>query len=210
MTGSRQVSHFYSSTRATRLSRMSLPSLPTFLNYLPQCKVILCQRHRCTFTSQDLGVHLEIFHGYSARRGKHVSAAARELGAASARSGVKVPVNGSPANSNLNSYRGHQCQVVIDCQCLGVGRKAFRDHLQKKHGIGSGTGWAPHRQVILQCLLARSISPAYFVVGKRGPIMTEIAPRDTGASPVEHKRKRDELSADVSFGGAWIKNECEE
>lgn len=167
---------------------MSLPSLPAFLKYLPECRVILCRRHRCTFTSQDLGVHLEIFHEYSARRGQHVSDAARELGAASEKSEVIVPANGSRANSHLDSYQGHQCQVVSDCQWLGVGKKAFQDHLQKKHGIDSGTGWAPHRQVILQCLFAKSISPAYFVVGKTGATMTEIAPRETGE---EHDQPAD-------------------
>lgn len=95
--------------------------------------------------------------------------------------------------SNLDSYLGHHCQVVSDCQWLGVGKKVFQDHLQKKHRIDSGTGWAPHRQVILQCLFARSISPAYFVVGNKGPTMTEMAPRDTG-----DKRERGDLSTDDS------------
>lgn len=183
---------------------MSSPSLPTFLKYLPEYRVILCRRHRCTFTSQDLGVHLKIFHGYSARRGNHVSAAARELGAASEKSEVVVSVNGSPANSNLNSYRGHQCQVVSDCQWLGVGKKAFQDHLQKKHGIDSETGWAPHRQVILQCLFARSISPAYFVVGKRGPTMTEIALRDKGGDHDQPAGRGNEGGAEETSGGLYV------
>lgn len=159
---------------------MSSPSLPTFLEYLPASRVILCRRHGCTLTSQDVGVHLSIFHGYSSRRGNHVSAAARELGAAVEKSDALTPMNGLPPISNLKLHQGHECHVANDCQWLGVGKKAFQEHLQKKHGIDSRTGWAPHRQVTLQCLFARSISPAYFVVGERGPILTEMAPRDRG------------------------------
>lgn len=183
---------------------MSSPSLPSFLEYLPECRVILCRRHRCTFTSQNLAVHLEIFHGYSAGRGKHVSAAAHELGAAFEKSEVVLPVNGSPAISNLDSHRGHQCQVVSDCQWLGVGKKAFQEHLQNKHGIDSRTGWAPHRQVILQCLFAKSISPAYFVVGERGPIMTDMALRDTGEEHGQPADRGNEGSAEDATGEQYV------
>lgn len=167
---------------------MSLPSLPTFLEYLPACRVILCRRHGCTLTSQDVGVHLNIFHGCSSKRGNHISATARELGAAFKKSDAVVHMNGSATIFGLKLHQGHECQVASDCQWLGVGKKAFQEHLQKKHGIDSQTGWAPHRQVTWQCLFARSISPTYFVVGEKGPIMTGIAPRDIGG---EHDQPAD-------------------
>ena len=176
------------SLTSQKIAKMSLPSLPTFLKYLPACRVILCRRHGCTLTSQDVGVHLNIFHGYSSKRGNRISATARELGTAFEKSDAVVPMNGSARISDLKLHQGHECQVASDCQWLGVGEKAFQEHLQKQHGIDSRTGWAPHRQVALQCLFARSISPAYFVVGERGPIMTEIAPRDTGG---EHDQPAD-------------------
>lgn len=78
---------------------------------------------------------MKLFHGYSARRGNHVSAAARELGAASKKSEVVGPVNGSPANSKLISYPGHECQVVSDCQWLGVRKKAFQTICRKSTAL---------------------------------------------------------------------------
>lgn len=110
---------------------MSLPSLPTFLEYLPACRVILCRRHGCTLTSQDVGVHLNIFHGCSSKRGNHISATARELGAAFKKSDAVVHMNGSATIFGLKLHQGHDCQVASDCQWLGVGKKAFRSICRK-------------------------------------------------------------------------------
>lgn len=123
------------------IARMSSPSLPTFLKYLPECRVIWCRRHRYTFTSQDLDDYLQTFHRYSARRGKHVSAATHELGAAPEKSEIVVPVNGLPTNSHLNTCWGHQCQVVSDFHLLGVGKKVFQEHCRKSTALIVERDW---------------------------------------------------------------------
>ena len=83
---------------------------------------------------------MNIFHGYSSKRGN---------GAAFEKSDAFVPMNGSAKISDLELHQGHECRGASDCQWLGVGKMAVQEHLQKKHGIDSQMGWAPHRQVTL-------------------------------------------------------------
>lgn len=145
-------------------------SLPPYLEYLPQCKVLVCQIHAYCFTRADIAQHLEQQHGTSLEDCEKVSQAARALDVALTRGHIPYTWGPTPING-LEVSPGLLCVASSKCGWLGISSSSFRGHLSKKHGVAGSERNSEllSKNVDLQCLFPGSRKPAYYIVGPDDP-----------------------------------------
>lgn len=145
-------------------------SLPPYLEFLPQCKVLVCQIHAYCFTRADIAQHLEQQHGTSPEDCEKVSQAARALDVALTRGHIPYTWGPTPIKG-LEISPGLLCIASSKCGWLGISISSFRGHLSKKHGIsGSERNSALlSKNIDLQCLFPGSRKPAYYIIGPDDP-----------------------------------------
>lgn len=173
------------SLRAIDIIRMS-SSLPPYLEFLPQCKVLVCQVHAYCFTRADIAQHLEQLHGTSPEDCEKVSQAARALDVALTRGHIPYTWGPTPIKG-LEVSPGILCVASSKCGWLGISTSSFRGHLSKKHGIAGSERNSEllSKNIDLQCLFPGSRKPAYNIVGPDDP-----SPSSPGIAPAQKKRRR--------------------
>lgn len=145
-------------------------SLPPYLEYLPQCKVLVCQVHAYCFTRADIAQHLEQQHDTSREDCEKVSQAARALDVALTRGHIPYTWGPTPIKG-LEVSPGLLCVASSKCGWLGISSSSFRGHLSKKHGVAGSERNSEllSKSVDLQCLFPGSRKPAYYIVGPDDP-----------------------------------------
>ena len=143
------------------------PSLPPYLEFVPQCKVLLCNIHGGCFTCIELSQHLEQHHESSPETCDHITQSASALGVVFARTAIQFPPPDAAPIKGLDVVRGYKCIAAENCPYLNPKFTSFRMHLSQMHR----SQWSEqqitflYREVNLQNLFVKPLKPAYFVVG---------------------------------------------
>lgn len=168
--------------------------LPPYLEFIPQCLVILCHDHGRCFTRRGIVVHLEQDHNTSSEANDRVHKAACELNV------VKGKPNARPSASivapipGLEIFAGYQCAYDHNCGWLTRDKSIFRQHLGGEHGLyGSDRedSSGAFKNVLMQNLFGNPKHPIYITVSPRDPNLCEAS-----IQIPEKDRTRDEKSAD--------------
>lgn len=180
--------------------------LPPYLEFIPECLVILCHDHGRCFTRRGIVVHLEQDHNTSSEANDRVHKAACELNV------VKGKPNARPSASivapipGLEIFAGYQCTYDHSCGWLTRDKSIFRQHLGAEHGLyGSDRedSSGAFKNVLMQNLFGNPKHPIYITVSPREPNLCE-APIQVPAKD----RTRDEESANQSRAAIEIGNEA--
>lgn len=165
-------------------------SLPPYLEFLPQCKVLVCQVHAYCFTRADIAQHLEQQHDTPPEESEKVSQAARALDVALTRGHIPYTWGPTPIKG-LEVSPGLFCIASNTCGWLGISSSSFRGHLSKKHGVAGSERNSEllSKNVDLQCLFPGSRKPAYYIVGTDDP-----SPSSPAIAFAKKRRRRRKLS----------------
>lgn len=180
--------------------------LPPYLEFIPQCLVILCHEHGRCFTRRGIVVHLEQDHNTSSEAKDRVHKTACELNV------VKGKPNARPSASivtpipGLEIFAGYQCAYDHNCGWLTRDKSIFRQHLGAEHGLyGSDRedSSGAFKNVLMQNLFGNPKHPIYITVSPREPILCETSIQIPGKD-----RTRDEKSADQPRAAIEIGDEA--
>lgn len=143
------------------------PSLPPYLEFVPQCKVLLCNIHGGCFTCIEISQHLEQNHESSPETCDRITQSASALGVVFARTAIQFPAPDAPPIKGLEVIRGYKCMAAENCPYLNPKFTSFRMHLSQMHRSQLSEQQIKflYREVNLQNLFAKPFKPAYFVVG---------------------------------------------
>lgn len=84
----------------------TMTSLPEYLEFLPQCKTLLCILTAACLADVDLPSHLEDKHNYSSDTSERISNAARIYDVALTRKDTCIPAHYSPPIDGLPVEQG--------------------------------------------------------------------------------------------------------
>lgn len=168
---------------------MSTSLFPPYLEFLPQCKVLMCHTHHHCFTLNDLGRHVEKDHNASRQLSRQIEDAARKLEVAEFRSRIQVPPNNSAHINGLAVYEGFRC-TMPSCDFVTISEPYFRKHLQD-HGLPRSYKIEAKNEVQLQNM-HNAKAPLYFIVHPKLPPGPEVRSRppheqDPTTSPSEQR-----------------------
>lgn len=143
------------------------PSLPPYLEFVPQCKVLLCNIHGGCFTCIELTHHLEQHHECSPETSDRIAQSASALGVVFARTAIQFPAPDAAPIKGLDVIRGYKCIAAGNCPYLNPKFTSFRMHLSQMHRsqLSEQQIQFLYKEVNLQNLFAKPFKPAYFVVG---------------------------------------------
>lgn len=177
--------------------------LPPYLEFIPQCLVILCHDHGRCFTRRGIVVHLEQDHNTSSEANDRVHKAACELKV------VKGKPNARPSASivapipGLEIFAGYQCAFNNSCGWLTRDKSIFRQHLGVEHGLyGSDReeSSGAFTNVLMQNLFGNPKHPIYITVSPRepnlcnAPIQIPAKDRTTDEKPADQTRAAIEIA----------------
>lgn len=168
---------------------MATIQLPSYLEFLPQSKVMMCHSHHHCFTLNDLGRHVEKEHNASRQLSRQIEDTARNLGIAESRSRIVVPPNNSAHIDGLAVYEGFRC-TMPSCDFVTISEPYFRKHLQD-HGLPRSYKIEAKNEVQLQNM-HNAKAPLYFIVHPKLPPGPELRSRppheqDPTSSPSEQR-----------------------
>lgn len=168
--------------------------LPPYLEFIPQCLVILCHDHGRCFTRRGIVVHLEQDHNTSSEANDRVHKAACELNVVKGKPNARLSASIVAPIPGLEIFAGYQCAYDHSCGWLTRDKSIFRQHLGAEHGLyGSDRedSSGAFNNVLLQNLFGNPKHPIYITVSPREPNLCEAS------IPIPTKdRTRDEESAD--------------
>lgn len=159
-----------------------MSSLPHYIEFLPQCKVLLCHIHGHCLTRSEIVRHLEQDHESSPEICRRASQASGELDVAVTRTGIISPAMDASPIKGLAVQEGFRCTANDNCKFLSTKLGSFQSHLSQKHGIAAWGGQSNleflKQNVSLQNFFPSS-KPFYFCVGPGVP--TSRAPTVPGS-----------------------------
>lgn len=153
-------------TRPPSSPQLLRPSLPPYLEFVPQCKVLLCTIHGGCFTCIEIAQHLEQQHESSPETCDRITQSASALGVVFARTAIQFPAPDAAPIKGLDVIRGYKCIAAENCPYLNPKFTSFRMHLSQMHRSQLSEQQIKflYREVNLQNLFAKPFKPAYFVV----------------------------------------------
>lgn len=177
--------------------------LPPYLEFIPQCLVILCHDHRRCFTRRGIVAHLEQDHNTSSEASDRVHKAACELNV------VKGKPNARPSASiiapipGLEIFAGFQCAYDDTCGWLTRDKSIFRQHLGAEHGLyGSDRedSSGAFKNVLMQNLFGNPKHPIYIIVSPRDPNLCEASLQSRAKDRIRDEDSADQPRAAIGLG----------
>lgn len=143
-----------------------MPSLPSFLEFLPECKVILCKTHGLCLRQPQVGPHLQSKHQITEKDYDDVIQAMSDLEIAVKTGDVCLPAAGSLPIDGLPILDGFECCATKECPYLTANPNGLQPHLSRHHSgiekIKKKVGY--HNKVKLQRFFPDSNFAGYFIV----------------------------------------------
>ncbi len=147
--------------------------IPPFLEFLPQCRVILCRGHACCFTLSSIERHLRnIYYLESCleKAGRMHLDAIQTLDVAFDQTAVRIPLETASRINGLEVFSGYRCDHPT-CDFICVSVHVARGHC-KTHGWHIRRGQkksVSYTKVFFQKLLKQRTRLSYFVVARLWP-----------------------------------------
>lgn len=188
---------------------MSL-DLPPYLEFIPQCLVILCHDHSRCFTRRGIVAHLEQDHITSSEDNDRVYKAACELNVVKGKPSARLSASIVAPIPGLEIFAGYQCAYDDTCGWLTRDKGIhFRQHLGAEHGLygrdredSSGA----FKSVIMQNLFGNPKHPIYVTVSPREPNLCEASIRTTVEDRIRDEKYADQPQAAIEIGDEAVSN----
>lgn len=177
--------------------------LPPYLEFIPQCLVILCHEHGRCFTRRGIVVHLEQDHNTSSEANDRVHKAACELNVVKGKPNARLSASIIAPIPGLEIFAGYQCAYDPSCGWLTRDKSIFRQHLGAEHGLyGSDRedSSGAFKNVLMQNLFGNPKHPIYITVSPRepnlckAPIQIPEKYRTSDEKPAEQPRAAIEIA----------------
>lgn len=186
--------------------------LPPYLEFIPQCSVILCHDHGRCFTRRGIVAHLDQDHNTSSEASDRVHKAACELNV------VKGKPNARPSASivtpipGLEIFAGFQCAYDDTCGWLTRDKSIFRQHLGAEHGLyGSDRedSSGAFKNVLMQNLFGNPKHPIYITVSPREQNLCEASMLFLAKDRIKEDDSADQTRAALGIGDEIISDNTE-
>ena len=175
--------------------------LPPYLEFIPQCLVILCHDHGRCFTRRGIVAHLEQDHNTSSEVSVRVHRAACELNVVKGKPNARLPASVVAPIPGLEIFAGYQCTYDDTCGWLTRDKSIhFRQHLGAEHGLyGSDRedSSGAFKTVLMQNLFGNPKHPIYITVGPREPNLCEASMPNPATDLIENSADQPRAAIEI-------------
>lgn len=138
--------------------------LPSYLQVLPDFRVVLCTTHRCCYTRQNLSRHLRDKHYLKSFQRERILQSPQLTSVAISSANVVQPVDGVNEIRGLPTVLGFLCHLP-SCEFRSTSPDWIRQHYNKEHQWQVKTrGAIPWHEAFLQTLFHQKQYQQYFAV----------------------------------------------